>query len=31
MTAPVKAIFATFLADAVGLRCCPLIGALGPL
>src|SRR5215204_4282259 len=31
MTAPVKAIFATFLADAVGLRCRPLIGALGPL
>src|SRR6478735_8018482 len=31
MTAPVKAIFATFTADAVGLRCRPLIGALGPL
>ena len=27
MTAPVKAIFATFTADAVGLRCRPLIGA----
>src|SRR4029453_7728283 len=31
MTAPVKAIFATFTADVVGLRCRPLIGALGPL
>src|SRR6476646_4029861 len=31
MTAPVKAIFATFTAGAVGLRCRPLIGALGPL
>src|SRR3954453_747391 len=31
MTAPVKAIFATFTADAVGLRCRPLIGASGPL
>src|SRR6476620_7870015 len=31
MTAPVKAIFATFTADALGLRCRPLIGALGPL
>src|ERR1044072_5716341 len=31
MTAPVKAIFATFTADAVGLRCRPLIGALSPL
>ena len=28
MTAPVKAILATFTADAVGLRCRPLIGAL---
>src|SRR6476659_10244863 len=28
MTAPVKAIFATFTADVVGLRCRPLIGAL---
>src|SRR5919109_4371905 len=28
MTAPVKAIFATFLADAVGLRCRPLMGEL---
>src|SRR4029077_14764720 len=31
MTARVKAIFATFTADAVGLGCRPLIGALGPL
>src|SRR6478672_2453869 len=31
MTAPVKAILATFTADVVGLRCRPLIGALGPL
>src|SRR5215813_8305382 len=31
MTAPVKAIFATLTADVVGLRCRPLIGALGPL
>src|SRR4029078_3126168 len=31
MTAPVKAIFATLSADVVGLRCRPLIGALGPL
>src|ERR1700687_1821720 len=31
MTAPVKAILATLPADAVGLRCRPLIGAIGPL
>src|SRR3954453_4023381 len=31
MTAPVKAILATFLADAVGLRCRPLMGAMVPL
>ncbi len=31
MTAPVKATFATVTADAVGLRCRPLMGALGPL
>src|SRR4051812_31538189 len=31
MTAPVKAILATLLADAVGLRCRPLMGALVPL
>src|SRR4051812_29182267 len=31
VTVSVKAILATLIADVVGLRCRPLIGAIGPL
>src|SRR5215469_13960145 len=31
MTAPVKAILATLTEEVVGLRCRPLMGAIGPL